>query len=101
MKDLKKLKDKINLLISKKISTDKFDKWIVSQIVRDDTIKFYEEIVDEMGTKLELLRVEFLDSIKWRKTNKDKTNYKEITYSKEYLKNILNKIDNKIKEIKQ
>lgn len=96
IKDLKELKEKINLLINKKISTEEFDKWIMSQIVRDDLHIFYKDTVNEIGTELEGLRVEFLDSIKWRKTNKDKIDYKNITYTREYLNNILNKIDGKI-----
>jgi len=100
IKDLKRLKEKIILLIDKKISTEKFDKWITTQILRNHLDEYYEDLISEIGTRLELLRVKFLESIKWRKTNEDRTNYKKITYPKEYLNKISEKIDLKIKSIK-
>lgn len=101
IKDLKKLKEKVKLLIDKKISTQKFDKWIVTQVARNDMDDFYDDLVSGIMVELDVLQTEFLDSIKWRRTDKDRIDYKKITYSKEYLNKILNKIDRKIKEIKK
>ena len=98
-KDLNKLKEKIKLLINKKISTQKFDKWITTQILRNHLNDFYEDIISELLNKLELSRVGFLDSINWRRTKEDRTNYKKITYPKGYLNDVLRKIDKKIKEL--
>jgi len=99
IKDLNKLKEKINLLIYQKISITEFDKWIVTQIIKENIDDYYQDLILEMGTKLELLKVKFLNSVNWNKVSK--LDYNKIDYPKEYLNKMLDKIERKIKNIKQ